>query len=260
MSQPVVPGSGSPSRGSGGGTHGAGGSGHGTPFSPTSVYGPAFLSSPSVSLLPQFPFQVPPMSPVTSASVQSMMPMESGKETAVIYIPNSCVGAVIGTGGGTIREMMHSSGASIKVAQSPKDQERGTKEEEEQELGAAAAAVRSERRVTVTGTPESQWKAQMFIFRKVLMDPSVSSSSSSEPVLRVEIMVPSNQVGRIIGKNGQTVRELQRLTRAQIKLPEPADSSSAPPPPDAETPVSIVGDFFSSQVRPFDTSYHSLIH
>lgn len=216
----------------------------GQPFSPSSLYAAPFLPSPAAA---PFPFQVPPFGP--AAAVQSMMqPVDPlAKETAVIYIPNSCVGAMIGTGGATIREMMHTSGANIKVAQVSKDQ-KDVREEGEADVAAGVPPPR-ERRVTVIGAPEAQWKAQMYIFRKILMDPSISSaSSSSEPAVRVEIMVPSTQVGRIIGKNGQTVRELQRLTRALIKLPEPAEQGSAPPAPDAETPVSIVGDFFSSQV------------
>lgn len=37
------------------------------------------------------------------------------KETVFVSIPNSAVGAIIGTGGSTIREMISASGATIKV-------------------------------------------------------------------------------------------------------------------------------------------------
>lgn len=40
---------------------------------------------------------------------------EMQKETVHVYIPNSSVGAIIGTGGSTIRDMINASGASIKV-------------------------------------------------------------------------------------------------------------------------------------------------
>jgi len=53
-------------------------------------------------------------------------------------------------------------------------------------------------------------------------------------------------VGRIIGKGGQNVRELQRVTGSVIKLPEHA---LAPPSGgDEETPVHIIGPFYSVQV------------
>lgn len=213
-------------------------------------------------------------------------PGDHVRETAILYIPDTCVGGIIGSGGSTIREMMHASGATIKVTPLPKGQQKGDGKEKDRKLHSTSAPVQeleatvspsdpsgektesesesqqphhqqlhqtiTERKVTVSGTPESQWKAQMMIFRKVLMDqnlPTASSASSSphEPSLRVEISVPASQVGRIIGKNGQTVRELQRLTRALIKLPEPPGEGTPAPAADAVIPVSIMGDFFSSQ-------------
>jgi len=53
--------------------------------------------------------------------------------------------------------------------------------------------------------------------------------------------VPSAQVGRIIGKGGQNVREMQRLTGAVIKLPEQGTSTGE------ETSVHIIGPFYSTQ-------------
>lgn len=72
-------------------------------------------------------------------------------------------------------------------------------------------------------------------------------SGSDDVRLTVEIVVASSQVGRIIGKGGQNVRELQRVTGSLIKLPE------QPQPPaaaahDHETTVHIVGPFYSVQV------------
>ena len=55
-------------------------------------------------------------------------------------------------------------------------------------------------------------------------------------VLNVEMFVPSTHVGRIIGKGGANVRELQRLTGAMIKLPEQLS-----PPPKDETSVVLIG-------------------
>lgn len=171
--------------------------------------------------------------------------VEQVKETAVVYIPHTAVGAVIGSGGATIRDMMNTSGASIKVAQSPsKDTASSQGSPGDSCSSSSLSSCSRERKVTIVGTPEAQWKAQMLIFRKVLHEASVPGEST----LKVEIMVPSSQVGRIIGKSGNTVRELQRLTRAQIKLPEPEErSNTSNVDVDTETPVSIIGDFLSSQ-------------
>lgn len=59
--------------------------------------------------------------------------------------------------------------------------------------------------------------------------------------LTVELLVPSSQVGRIIGKGGQNVRELQRTTSSIIKLPEQGASTGE------ETTVHIIGNFFAVQ-------------
>ena len=158
------------------------------------------------------------------------------KETVYVYIPNSAVGAIIGTGGSAIRDMINQSGATIKVAQAKEEGGSPT-------LGSGASGGQSanERKVTIQGVPEAQWKAQFMLFRKVGYE---GQSGPQEAVLTVEILVPSSQVGRIIGKSGQTVRELQRLTRAAIKLPEEGSLSSD----QVETPVQIKGDFLSTQV------------
>ncbi|KAE9412091.1 hypothetical protein Angca_007992, partial [Angiostrongylus cantonensis] len=91
--------------------------------------------------------------------------------------------------------------------------------------------------------------------------------------LRTELTVPSRLVGRIIGKGGQNVRELQRITGASVKIPEdepkvadltfseepkegqfnfyvelvPVSGSTSPSPNDSGTVVRIVGNFLATQ-------------
>ncbi|KAL9698878.1 hypothetical protein quinque_002319 [Culex quinquefasciatus] len=72
----------------------------------------------------------------------------------------------------------------------------------------------TERKVTIVGTPEAQWKAQY------LMRENGFVSGTADVRFTVEILVPSAQVGRIIGKGGQNVRDLQRVTGSIIKQPE----------------------------------------
>ncbi|KAG8262172.1 Insulin-like growth factor 2 mRNA-binding protein 3 [Homalodisca vitripennis] len=123
--------------------------------------------------------------------------------------------------------MIRFSGASVKIA--PMDENQKDSQQ-------------AERKVTIVGSPESQWKAQYLIFEKMREEGFVSGSDDVR--LTVEILVPSGQVGRIIGKGGQNVRELQRVTGSIIKLPE---QSASPPPQDEETTVHIIGPFFSVQ-------------
>jgi insulin-like growth factor 2 mRNA-binding protein 1 len=93
-------------------------------------------------------------------------------------------------------------------------------------------------KVTVFGTPEAQAKAQYLIFR-------MAAGSEPDGVFKVEIHIPTLQAGRIIGRNGYTVKELQLYTNARIKI---GDDSL---PPSEETPVYITGDYLSTQVIKF---------
>lgn len=142
-------GMGFPSRSAGGGA-----------ASGTSMYpGPAFSM-----------YQPPPVAgaPPSHTDVQ---------ETTYLYIPNSAVGAIIGTKGSHIRNIIRFSGASVKIAPLEVD-----KPPEQQ----------NERKVTIVGSPEAQWKAQYLIFEK--MREEGFFSGTDEVRLTVEIMVASSQV------------------------------------------------------------------
>ena len=65
------------------------------------------------------------------------------QETSYLYIPNSAVGAIIGTRGSHIRNIIRFSGSSVKITSLPE----GT-----------SAEPQAERKVTILGTPEAQWK------------------------------------------------------------------------------------------------------
>ncbi|EDW78470.1 uncharacterized protein Dwil_GK16164 [Drosophila willistoni] len=150
------------------------------------------------------------------------------QETTYLYIPNNAVGAIIGTKGSHIRSIMRFSNASLKIA--PIDADKPLDQQ-------------TERKVTIVGTPEGQWKAQYMIFEKMREEGFMCGTDDVR--LTIELLVASSQVGRIIGKGGQNVRELQRVTGSVIKLPEHA---LAPPSGgDEETPVHIIGPFYSVQ-------------
>ncbi|XP_034183303.1 IGF-II mRNA-binding protein isoform X2 [Osmia lignaria lignaria] len=158
---------------------------------------------------------------------QQGVPATDTQETAFLYIPNSSVGAIIGTKGSHIRNIIRFSGASVKIA--PIEQDK-------------PADQQAERKVTIVGSPESQWKAQYLIFEKMREEGFVAGTEDVR--LTIEILVPSAQVGRIIGKGGQNVRELQRVTGSVIKLSEQQSTS---PSADEEATVHIIGPFFSVQ-------------
>ncbi|XP_049885060.1 insulin-like growth factor 2 mRNA-binding protein 1 isoform X1 [Pectinophora gossypiella] len=155
------------------------------------------------------------------------------QETTYLYIPNNAVGAIIGTKGSHIRNIIRFSNASVKIAPLEQDKQAENQNNAQQE-----------RKVTIVGSPEAQWKAQYLIFEKMREEGFMSGSDDVR--LTVEIVVASSQVGRIIGKGGQNVRELQRVTGSLIKLPEQPQQQGAPQQ-DHDTTVHIVGPFYSVQ-------------
>lgn len=61
--------------------------------------------------------------------------------------------------------------------------------------------------------------------------------------LRTAIKISRSMVGRVIGKSGKNVREIQRMTGASIKLPEDQSAQGD------EVLVEIFGNFMATQVR-----------
>ena len=86
------------------------------------------------------------------------------------------------------------------------------------------------------------FQPQYLIYEKLKIE-GFTDSHDGDVTLTIEMFVPSSQVGRIIGKGGTNVRELQRLTGAIIKLPEQLS-----PPPKDETSVVIIGKWIQALV------------
>lgn len=75
--------------------------------------------------------------------------------------------------------------------------------------------------------------------------------ATEEVRLTVEILVPSSQVGRIIGRGGSNVRELQRVTGSIIKLPTQGSTDGT----EDTTTVHIIGHFLATQVNKYQLIY-----
>ncbi|XP_005071681.1 insulin-like growth factor 2 mRNA-binding protein 2 isoform X2 [Mesocricetus auratus] len=143
------------------------------------------------------------------------------QETVNLFIPTQAVGAIIGKKGAHIKQLARFAGASIKIAP-------------------AEGPDVSERMVIITGPPEAQFKAQGRIFGKLKEENFFSPKE--EVKLEAHIRVPSSTAGRVIGKGGKTVNELQNLTSAEVIVPR-----DQTPDENAEVIVRIIGHFFASQ-------------
>uniref|UniRef100_A0A673CM13 Insulin-like growth factor 2 mRNA binding protein 2a n=1 Tax=Sphaeramia orbicularis TaxID=375764 RepID=A0A673CM13_9TELE len=163
---------------------------------------------------------VPPVAPTGYNPFLQQAPEQ---EVVYLFIPTQAVGALIGKKGQHIKQLAHFAGASIKIAP-------------------AESPDVPERMVIITGPPEAQFKAQGRIFGKLKEENFFSAKE--EVKLETHIKVPSTAAGRVIGKGGKTVNELQNLTSAEVIVPR-----DQTPDENDEVFVKISGHFFASQVR-----------
>ncbi|XP_063353063.1 insulin-like growth factor 2 mRNA-binding protein 2a isoform X2 [Pelmatolapia mariae] len=174
--------------------------------------------------LPVLPPAAGPRSAVPAVAPAGYNPfLQQAPEQEVVYlfIPTQAVGALIGKKGQHIKQLAHFAGASIKIAP-------------------AESPDVTERMVIITGTPEAQFKAQGRIFGKLKEENFFSAKE--EVKLETHIKVPSSAAGRVIGKGGKTVNELQNLTSAEVIVPR-----DQTPDENDEVFVKISGHFFASQ-------------
>ncbi|XP_031119767.1 far upstream element-binding protein 2-like isoform X2 [Ipomoea triloba] len=125
-----------------------------------------------------------------------------------IEIPNGRVGVIIGKGGETIRYLQLQSGAKIQVTRDmdadPNSQTRG---------------------VELMGTPEQIAKAEQLI-QDVLSEADSGGSGIVSRRLTGQqsgaeqfvMKVPNNKVGLVIGKGGETIKNMQASTGARIQV------------------------------------------
>uniref|UniRef100_A0A8C4ZU74 Insulin-like growth factor 2 mRNA binding protein 3 n=1 Tax=Gadus morhua TaxID=8049 RepID=A0A8C4ZU74_GADMO len=180
-----------------------------------SGYAPSFGVSPAAAAPP------PGITLAHSLSLtKTQGPQES--ETVHLFIPAAAVGAIIGKQGQHIKQLSRFACASIKIAQ-------------------ADPLDAKQRMVILVGPPEAQFKAQGRIFGKLKEENFFGPKE--EVKLEAHILVPSFAAGRVIGKGGKTVNELQNLTSAEVVVPR-----DQTPDENDQVIVKIIGHFYSSQL------------
>ena len=112
----------------------------------------------------------------------------SAFETTIeVKIPRDAVGAVIGKGGANIKRIMKESGAHLNFKDDDDDSSR----------------QKSDRIVVIRGGREKAKRAELMVL-KVLSELPV--------IVTEEIFVPQRACGRIIGKGGQNIRDMGRVS------------------------------------------------
>ncbi|XP_015874237.3 uncharacterized protein LOC107411206 [Ziziphus jujuba] len=139
-------------------------------------------------------------------AAQAHAPQGSSRK---ISIPNGKVGLIIGKGGETIKYLQHQSGAKIQI----------TKDSE-------ADPYSLTRDVELTGTSEQISRAEQLINDVITQtDAGGSASSANHGFSSVQsgaeqfiMKVPNNKVALLIGKGGETIRNMQSKSGARIQI------------------------------------------
>ncbi|XP_039198046.1 insulin-like growth factor 2 mRNA-binding protein 3 isoform X4 [Crotalus tigris] len=184
------------------------------------------LNLNALGLFPPSSSGIPPptvgVAPATASSSYPPFGQQPESETVHLFIPALAVGAIIGKQGQHIKQLSRFAGASIKIA--PPE-------------GPDAKL----RMVIITGPPEAQFKAQGRIYGKLKEENFFGPKE--EVKLEAHIKVPSYAAGRVIGKGGKTVNELQNLTSAEVVVPR-----DQTPDENDQVVVKITGHFYACQL------------
>ncbi|KPI40664.1 Far upstream element-binding protein 1 [Cyphellophora attinorum] len=143
-----------------------------------------------------------------------------------ILVPDRTVGLIIGRGGETIKDLQDRSGCHVNIT-------------------AEAQSVNGMRPVNLIGSPQSQAHAKDLIMEivesdqkgisvKELRNRGRESNQDSGEKINDSIMVPGDSVGMIIGKGGETIRDMQNSTGCKINVSPPSGR-------DVEREIGLIG-------------------
>ncbi|XP_051559839.1 far upstream element-binding protein 2-like [Myxocyprinus asiaticus] len=140
-------------------------------------------------------------------------------------VPDGMVGLIIGRGGEQISKIQQESGCKVQIAPD--------------------SGGLPDRSVSLTGSPESIQKAKMLlddiVSRGRGAPPSFHESTNGSGHMQ-EMIIPAGKAGLIIGKGGETIKQLQE--RAGVKMILIQDASQGP---NMDKPLRIIGDPYKVQ-------------
>ncbi|KAL8644806.1 MAG: hypothetical protein Q9210_007065 [Variospora velana] len=163
--------------------------------------------------------------------------LRAGEDATQILVPNRTVGLIIGRGGETIRDLQERSACHVNIVGEDK-------------------SVNGQRPVNLIGTPQAAAVARGLIMEIVdsdtknmnaqnaNRDPGRGGQASfgggggggggSDEKINDNITVPSEAVGMIIGKGGETIKDMQQSTGCKINVSQPNGR-------DVERDIELVG-------------------
>jgi far upstream element-binding protein len=163
--------------------------------------------------------------------------LRDGEDSMQIMVPDRTVGLIIGRGGETIRDLQERSGCHVNIVGEQK-------------------SVNGLRPVNLIGSREAAAKAKDLIMeivesdsksltekgrgppqREPARDPGYGGAVSAGAADKINdsIYVPSEAVGMIIGKGGETIKDMQNTTGCKINV------SPSSGPGETEREIGLVG-------------------
>ncbi|KAK3320424.1 hypothetical protein B0T19DRAFT_240467 [Cercophora scortea] len=162
--------------------------------------------------------------------------LKEGEDSLQIMVPDRTVGLIIGRGGETIRDLQERSGCHINIVGENK-------------------SMNGLRPVNLIGSPAAARQAKELILEIVDSDSRNGNNPGNPPSrpgrgdnmggggggggghdkINDSIYVPSEAVGMIIGKGGETIREMQNNTGCKINV------SQSSGPGEVEREIGLVG-------------------
>ncbi|XP_017579805.1 far upstream element-binding protein 3 isoform X2 [Pygocentrus nattereri] len=139
-------------------------------------------------------------------------------------VPDKMVGFIIGRGGEQITRIQLESGCKIQIA--------------------ADSGSMIDRPCTLTGSPENIEQAKRLlgqIVDRCRNGPGYHNEMDSNSAIQ-EILIPASKVGLVIGKGGDTIKQLQERTGVKMIMIQ-----DGPMPTGADKPLRITGDPFKVQ-------------
>lgn len=162
--------------------------------------------------------------------------LRDGEDSMQIMVPDRTVGLIIGRGGETIRDLQERSGCHVNIVGEQK-------------------SVNGLRPVNLIGSREAAARAKDLIMEIVESDSKSTGNKDRGPAQREltrepgfggslggggdkisdSIFVPSEAVGMIIGKGGETIKDMQSTTSCKINV------SPSSGPGEVEREIGLVG-------------------
>uniref|UniRef100_A0A8C7QM37 Far upstream element binding protein 3 n=1 Tax=Oncorhynchus mykiss TaxID=8022 RepID=A0A8C7QM37_ONCMY len=198
------------------------------PPSPLSLLSPQIAAKMGGDQMPHMNNSSPVLDPSLYGYGGQKRSMDDGGKQAVAVedfkVPDKMVGFIIGRGGEQITRIQLESGCKIQIA--------------------ADSGGMMDRACTLTGSPENIEQAKRLLSQIVdrcRNGPGFHSEMDSNSAIQ-EILIPASKVGLVIGKGGDTIKQLQERTGVKMMMIQ-----DGPMPTGADKPLRITGDPYKVQ-------------